>query len=60
MGVYATTVNSLKRDLIEKGRLESRLEKRREEIKTQEQEYEDLVAASKLISAVADKLFGYP
>lgn len=55
MGVYVTTIASLNRDLIEKGRLESRLEKRREEIKTQEQEYEDLVAASKLISAVADK-----
>ena len=35
MGVYATTITSLKRDLVEKGRLESRLEKRREEIKEQ-------------------------
>ena len=55
MGVYATTITSLKRDLVERGRLESRLEERRKEIKKQEKEYEDLVAASKLISAVADK-----
>lgn len=55
MGVYSSTISSLRRDLADKSKLESRLEKRRQQIKEQEKEYEDLVAASKLISAVADK-----
>lgn len=55
MGIYKTSILSLKRDLQDKGRLLNRLSDRRAEVKEKEEEYNNLVDASKLIATVADK-----
>ena len=55
MGVYKSTILSLKRDLKEMESLETRLVQRRKEIVEQQNDYDNLVSAAKLISAVADK-----
>lgn len=55
MGVYSSSITSLRRDLVEQARLEERLATNRKKVEDQNKEYENLVAASKLISAVADK-----
>lgn len=55
MGIYKTSILSLKRDLQDKERLLNRLSDRRAEVKKKEEEYNNLVDASKLIATVADK-----
>ena len=55
MGIYKTSILSLKRDLQDKERLLNRLSDRRAEVKEKEEEYNNLVDASKLIATVADK-----
>lgn len=55
MGIYKTSILSLKRDLQDKERLLNRLRDRRAEVKEKEEEYNNLVDASKLIATVADK-----
>lgn len=55
MGIYKTSILSLKRDLQDKERLLHRLSDRRAEVKEKEEEYNNLVDASKLIATVADK-----
>jgi hypothetical protein len=55
MGIYKTSILSLKRDLQDKERLLNRLSERRSEVKEKEEEYNNLVDASKLIATVADK-----
>ena len=53
--MYSSNILSLQRDLQERGKLEERLSSRRKKVKEKEAEYNNLVEASKLISAVADK-----
>lgn len=55
MGVYTSLVRSLRSDLVAKERLESSLEDKRSKIKEKEELYNDLVEASKVIAAVAEK-----
>ena len=55
MGIYKTSILSLKRDLQDKERLLNRLSDRRAEVKEKEEEYNNLVDACKLIATVADK-----
>ena len=55
MGVYSSSIVSLKRDLKERSRLTELLSTKRQTVEDKSKEYDTLVEASKLISAVADK-----
>lgn len=55
MGVYSSSIISLKRDLNERSRLTELLSTKRNTVEEKSKEYDTLVEASKLISAVADK-----
>lgn len=53
--VYSASILSLKRDLRAKKELEARLEEKYLVVDEKRKHYDDLVSASKLISAIADK-----